>query len=185
VQVGHRSSCVFSKGQTLCLDISVLDGNGEFPSIATKTRPANDALMVCTLTSFWLHMLLFWLRKTATTSICLGYGSTKAECVEYCICLLISDTAMLSKYVHCKPLSRAKLSNTFLTSIFWHEMAECVFRQMQALQRLKPYKSYLPKMFGSISTSSYIQSLYISAVEGTKACRLLEHIVNGRTLSGA
>jgi hypothetical protein len=44
-RVDHRSSYVFSKGQTLCLVNSVFDGNREFPSIATKTRPTNDALM--------------------------------------------------------------------------------------------------------------------------------------------
>jgi hypothetical protein len=42
----HRLLCLLLEyWQTLCLVNSVFDGNREFPSIATKTRPTNDALM--------------------------------------------------------------------------------------------------------------------------------------------
>jgi hypothetical protein len=64
-------------------------------------------------------------------------------------------------------------------------MAECVFRPLQVLQRPQPFDSYISKILELISTSSYIKHLLKRAVEGRKGCCLLEHIVNGTTLSGA
>ena len=91
----------------------MLEGDREFPSIATKTRPANDALMDYSLDVIWLHMSLFWLYETATTSIYARIKTTEAERPQYCTRRLFSDTAILKTHVYGKVIVREQQVTRF------------------------------------------------------------------------